>query len=82
MTGSSAGALAAVADTHAPVLALEAVHALNIRADGTYVDCTFGRGGHSALILERLGNTGRLFGLDRDGDAIAAGAPLAAARRG
>jgi 16S rRNA (cytosine1402-N4)-methyltransferase len=40
-----------------------------VRADGTYVDGTFGRGGHSRLILERLGPQGRLFALDRDPEA-------------
>src|SRR5260221_5456029 len=51
---------------HTPVLATEAIAALAIRADGTYVDGTFGRGGHSRLILERLGPQGRLIALDRD----------------
>ncbi|MFP5417866.1 MAG: 16S rRNA (cytosine(1402)-N(4))-methyltransferase RsmH [Gammaproteobacteria bacterium] len=61
---------------HVPVLAQEAVAALAIRADGTYVDATFGRGGHSRLILERLGPGGRLIALDRDPDAIRAGEAL------
>jgi 16S rRNA (cytosine1402-N4)-methyltransferase len=62
---------------HTPVLFQEAVAALDIegeRRDGTYIDATFGRGGHAALILERLGPRGRLIALDRDADAIAAGA--------
>jgi 16S rRNA (cytosine1402-N4)-methyltransferase len=46
---------------------------LAIRPAGTYVDATFGRGGHSAAILDRLGSSGRLYALDRDPDAIAAG---------
>ena len=50
---------------HVPVLAGAAIEWLNIRAGGTYVDCTVGAGGHSAMIAERLG-TGRLIGLDRD----------------
>ena len=58
---------------HVPVLAQEAVVALAIRPDGVYVDGTFGRGGHSRLILERLGAGGRLIALDRDPDAIRAG---------
>jgi 16S rRNA (cytosine1402-N4)-methyltransferase len=67
-------------DAHAAVLAAEAVQALNVRPDGIYVDCTFGRGGHSIRILERLGPRGRLIALDRDPQAIAAGAALADAR--
>jgi 16S rRNA (cytosine1402-N4)-methyltransferase len=59
-----------------PVLAQEAVAALAIRPDGVYVDATFGRGGHSRLILAQLGPAGRLIALDRDPDAIRAGAAL------
>ncbi len=59
--------------THAAVLAQEAIAALNIRAEGIYVDCTFGRGGHSRLILEQLGKGGRLIALDRDPEAVKAG---------
>ena len=51
---------------HKTVLLQEAVDALNIRPDGVYVDGTFGRGGHSRLILESLGKSGRLIALDRD----------------
>jgi 16S rRNA (cytosine1402-N4)-methyltransferase len=51
----------------------EAIEGLNVRADGAYVDCTFGRGGHSRLILARLGARGRLVALDRDPDAVRAG---------
>ena len=61
---------------HVPVLAQEAVAALAIQPDGIYVDATFGRGGHSRLILDRLGANGRLIALDRDPDAIRAGASL------
>ena len=57
--------------THIAVLLDEAVDALSIERDGIYVDCTFGRGGHSRLILSRLGPKGRLVALDRDPDAIA-----------
>ncbi|MEX1074813.1 MAG: 16S rRNA (cytosine(1402)-N(4))-methyltransferase RsmH [Burkholderiales bacterium] len=63
--------------THLPVLATEALDALAIRADGTYVDGTFGRGGHSRLILERLGPQGRLIALDRDPQAVAAARAIA-----
>ncbi|MDP2266023.1 MAG: 16S rRNA (cytosine(1402)-N(4))-methyltransferase RsmH [Thiobacillus sp.] len=65
---------------HVPVLAQEAVAALAIDADGVYVDATFGRGGHSRLILEQLGPKGQLIALDRDPDAIRAGAALRDAR--
>ena len=58
---------------HAAVLAQEATEALNIRPDGIYVDCTFGRGGHSRRILEQLGKGGRLIALDRDPEAVTAG---------
>jgi 16S rRNA (cytosine1402-N4)-methyltransferase len=58
---------------HQPVLLEEAVEALNIRADGKYLDGTFGRGGHSRAILARLSEQGRLFSLDRDPEAVAAG---------
>lgn len=61
---------------HVSVLLAEAVDALAIRTDGVYVDGTFGRGGHSRAILERLGPNGRLIALDRDLAAIAAGAAI------
>jgi len=54
----------------------QAVDGLNVRGDGSYVDCTFGRGGHSRLILARLGKTGRLLALDRDPQAVAAGGEI------
>jgi 16S rRNA (cytosine1402-N4)-methyltransferase len=56
---------------HEPVLRNEAVTALNVRADGIYVDATFGRGGHARVILEQLGPDGRLLALDRDPQAVA-----------
>jgi 16S rRNA (cytosine1402-N4)-methyltransferase len=56
--------------SHVPVLVEEAVGALNIRKDKTYVDGTFGRGGHSKAILARLGVRGRLLALDQDPAAI------------
>ncbi|MEQ1515177.1 MAG: 16S rRNA (cytosine(1402)-N(4))-methyltransferase RsmH [Usitatibacteraceae bacterium] len=62
---------------HITVLLREAVDALAIRSDGVYVDGTFGRGGHSRLILARLGPNGRLIAIDRDPQAIDAGEALA-----
>ncbi len=58
---------------HRPVLLDEAVAALAVRADGVYVDGTYGRGGHSTAILEHLGPQGRLIAIDRDPEAVAAG---------
>lgn len=63
---------------HITVLLDEAVEALAMRADGCYLDGTFGRGGHSRLILERLGPGGRLLGFDKDPLAISTGQALAA----
>ena len=57
---------------HRTVLLREAVEALAIKPSGLYVDGTFGRGGHSRAILERLGPDGRLLALDRDPQAVAA----------
>ncbi|WP_028107748.1 16S rRNA (cytosine(1402)-N(4))-methyltransferase RsmH [Ferrimonas futtsuensis] len=57
--------------SHVTVLLNEAVDGLNIKPDGTYVDGTFGRGGHSREILSRLGPDGRLYGIDRDPQAVA-----------
>ncbi|HEX4912253.1 MAG TPA: 16S rRNA (cytosine(1402)-N(4))-methyltransferase RsmH [Permianibacter sp.] len=57
---------------HETVLLHESVAALAVRADGFYVDATFGRGGHSGLILQQLGPAGRLLGIDKDPQAIAA----------
>jgi 16S rRNA (cytosine1402-N4)-methyltransferase len=64
--------------THITVLLEEAVEALAVRADGCYLDGTFGRGGHSRLILQNLGPEGRLLGFDKDPQAIATGQTLAA----
>lgn len=55
---------------HQSVLLQEAIDGLNIKKDGIYIDATFGRGGHSRAILERLGPTGRLIAIDLDLDAI------------
>ena len=65
---------------HIPVLLDEVLEHLAIRPDGCYLDCTFGRGGHSREILRRLGPTGRLLACDRDATAVAAGAPMSRAR--
>lgn len=65
---------------HQPVLLREAIEALNIKSDGIYVDGTFGRGGHSRAILEKLGKQGRLIALDRDLTAIDAAKTLNDAR--
>ncbi len=64
---------------HRTVLAEEAVAGLAPLAHGHYVDATFGGGGHSLAILERLGNDGRLLALDRDPEAIQRGRRLMAA---
>ena len=65
---------------HTPVLAAAAVDALAVRADGAYLDGTFGRGGHSRLILERLGPQGSLLAIDRDPAAAQAAHEIADAR--
>lgn len=57
---------------HISVLLNECIDNLNIRPDGIYVDGTLGGGGHASLVLSRLGEQGRLIGLDQDADAIAA----------
>src|SRR5262245_30772838 len=73
-----------VASAHRPVLLEEAIATLAVtegaRRDGIYVDATFGRGGHSRAILERLGPSGRLIALDRDPEAVAAARAIADAR--
>lgn len=62
---------------HLPVLLSETVEALAVKADGYYVDGTFGRGGHARQILDKLSHNGRLLGLDKDPAAIATGTELA-----
>ena len=54
---------------HTPVMLQECIEALNIRKDGTYVDVTFGGGGHSREIMKHLGEGGRLLAFDQDADA-------------
>ena len=54
---------------HVPALLSESINGLNIRSNGIYVDATFGGGGHSKMILERLKENGRLYGFDQDEDA-------------
>jgi len=56
---------------HLPVMLEECIQGLNIKKDGKYLDCTFGRGGHSQRILAALGDNGGLLALDRDPMAIA-----------
>ena len=56
---------------HLPVMLNECIEGLNIRPDGTYVDVTFGGGGHSRAILACLGEGGRLYAFDQDADALA-----------
>lgn len=64
------------AGLHKTVLLNEAVEALRIKADGTYVDATYGRGGHSRAILARLGISGKLIAIDRDPEALASAATI------
>ena len=65
---------------HETVLLQEAVEGLNIKPSGIYVDGTFGRGGHSRLILQKLGAGGRLIALDKDPQAVAAASAISDAR--
>lgn len=58
--------------SHVPVMPAEVLEGLSVRPDGIYLDATFGRGGHSLKILERLGPEGRLYALDRDPEAVKA----------
>lgn len=59
------------ADYHEPVMLRECIDGLDIKPNGVYVDVTYGGGGHSRAILEKLGDDGRLFGFDQDVDASA-----------
>ena len=62
---------------HQPVLLRETLDVLAVRQRGVYVDATFGRGGHSKAILQRLGPQGLLLAIDRDPEAVAAARELA-----
>lgn len=64
--------MTATDELHTTVLLREAVDALAVRADGVYIDGTFGRGGHSRALLQRLGEQGRLIAFDKDEAAVAA----------
>ena len=66
------------AGAHAPVMCHETLDALVSDPDGVYVDATFGRGGHSAELLNRLSSTARVVALDRDPEAVACARELAA----
>ncbi len=55
--------------THNPVMLNKSIESLNVINDGVYVDCTFGRGGHSKHILEKIGSNGKLIAIDKDEDA-------------
>jgi len=67
---SSPDGAVAVAPYHVPALLPECMEALDIKSDGVYVDVTYGGGGHSKAILERLGPQGHLFSFDRDREAV------------
>lgn len=58
---------------HEPVLLAEVLEALNVQPEGRYLDATFGRGGHVAAVLARLGQSGSVVALDRDPEAVRAG---------
>ena len=62
---------------HVPVMLDEVVEALAPRAGGLYVDCTFGRGGHTRAVLDRIGPSGRVLAIDRDPRAVSAARELA-----
>jgi len=58
---------------HIPVMLHESIKALDIISNGFYIDCTFGRGGHSKEILKKLNDHGRLLALDKDLEAVKEG---------
>ena len=57
-------------DRHVPVLFKEAIDLLNVRAGGTYVDCTLGLAGHAGGVVRKLGPQGHFIAFDRDGEAM------------
>jgi len=59
------------AHSHYSVMLAESVAGLEIDPDGIYIDCTFGRGGHSRVILQQLSEKGQLLAIDQDPEAIA-----------
>lgn len=69
-----------MSNKHISVLLQESVEALDIHPDGSYLDATFGRGGHSRLILSQLGENGRLYAIDRDPQAALEAASMADSR--
>lgn len=77
--GSAPSALELAANVHVPVLLNEVLDNLILSFQGTYVDATFGRGGHCSGMLQRLGPESRIIGLDRDPEAILAGRVLSEA---
>ena len=74
---SSGGA--GIASAHLPVLFAEVMDGLAVKKDGTYLDGTFGRGGHARGVLQRLDEKGRLLAMDKDPDAIAVAMQMASA---
>lgn len=74
MSGGGAGA----ASAHLPVLFAEVMDGLAVKQEGTYLDGTFGRGGHARGVLQRLGPQGRLLVMDKDPEAIAVAMQMAA----
>lgn len=58
---------------HIPVLLNQSIQSLNIKKNGIYIDCTFGSGGHSSLILSKLGKLGTLYAIDKDYNAVLKG---------
>ena len=66
--------------SHVTVLLKEAIDALDVKPNGTYIDATFGRGGHSRLLLSKLNKDGRLYAIDRDMSAMQEGQLIVDAR--
>lgn len=69
---SRAQGMSTVKQKHQPVMPVQVIDGLCVKPEGKYVDATYGRGGHSSLLLERLNNEGRLLVIDRDPQAISA----------